>query len=541
MNRPWNRRDVLRSLSVGVIAGGELLATTVKASVAAGPARCTVFDHRGEPLKPKAFDRFHLCDLLLRPFTIEPQFEPGTAVFQPPKEPFRIALPLSVPGFGQVFVYADNRGRGYTPQSFSEKPLALNYEFAADRLATVHKLLEECRRAGITVSAAAQERANKAKALLDRADGLANDKSAYAGALASSLCESLWAGEMIVIERAEAMIARRGPRPGFLFGCDAFGHPQHGKPYTEQFEALFNYATLPFYETAVESVQGRPDYGHAEEIAKWLGPKGIIMKGHPLIFLIPQATPPWMRDLSFEKTKEICLTHVRRSIQKFRDRIHIWDVINEAHVQPDLVGNPMQMKGFTKEQNVELTGAALAAAREADPTCFRVVNSTGTWCDYYMGRKPAVWQQSVYDYLQKLKDAGFEYEVVGLQYYHSGRDLVEFERNVESFKGFGKRIHLTELGFSSSSDNADSDPWWGGGIGGAKLVWRGERFTEELQAQWAESVYKIAYSKPYVDAVTWWDFTDPGFPPNGGLLRADCTPKLAYQRLMALRAKWKQA
>jgi endo-1,4-beta-xylanase len=198
------------------------------------------------------------------------------------------------------------------------------------------------------------------------------------------------------------------------------------------------------------------------------------------------------------------------------------------------------MQGFTKEQNVELTGAALATARESDPTCFRVVNCTGTWCDYYMGRRPLPWQQSVYDYLQRLKDAGIEYEAVGLQYYHSGRDLLEFERNLESFKGFGKRVHVTELGFSSSADNAQGTVWWGGGLGGSKMVWRGERFTEETQAQWAESIYKIAYSKSYVDAITWWDFTDPGFPPNGGLLRADCTPKLAYQRLEALLQKWKQ-
>jgi endo-1,4-beta-xylanase len=114
---------------------------------------------------------------------------------------------------------------------------------------------------------------------------------------------------------------------------------------------------------------------------------------------------------------------------------------------------------------------------------------------------------------------------------------LEFERNLETFKTFGKRVHVTELGFSSSSDNADKDLWWGGGTGGAKMVWHGERFSEEMQTEWTESVYKIAYSKPYIDAITWWELTDPGFPPNGGLLRADCTPKLAYQRLQALLTK----
>jgi endo-1,4-beta-xylanase len=540
MSHNWNRRKMLRSLSVGVVAGNQFLAATAKAFVAAPLARCTVFNYRGEPLSLKDFNRFHTCDLLTRPFTLEPQFEPGEAAFQPPERPFRIALPMTVPGFGEVFVYADNRGRGYTEQSFSEKPLLLNYEFAADRLETVRRLSEECQRSGIAISAAALERAEKAKVLLERAESQAQNRPAYAGVLMSSLCESLWAGEMMVTERADQMIARKGPRPGFLFGCNASGPRQPNPQFVKRFAALFNFATLAsFYRGHVERVHGQPDFSGAAKLLEWLNRTKIITKGHPLIFLVPEATPDWQRNLSFEETGKSCLQHVRDSILKFRNRVHIWDVINEAHVQPDNApGN--QMRGFTKEQNVELTVAALKTAREADPTCFRIVNSTGTWCDYYMARRPAPWQQSVYDYLKMVKDAGNDYEAVGLQYYHSGRDMLEFERNLESFKGFGKPIHITELGFSSSSDNVKESEWWGGGVGGARILWRGEQFTEETQAQWFEAFYKIAFSKPFVDAITCWDFTDPGFIPNGGLLRADFTPKASYERLLALLTKWKQ-
>jgi len=539
MSRNWNRREMLRSLSLGVIAGNQLLTATVKTAVTAPPARCTVFNHHGEPLSLRGFDRFHTCDLLMRPFTLEPQFELGEAAFQPPERPFRIALPMTVPGFGEVFVYADNRGRGYTAQSFSEKPPLLNYEFAADRLATIRALLEECQHSGITISAAARERAEKAKALLERAGGLAQDRPNCVGVLMSSLCESLWAGEMMVTERADQMIARNGPRPGFLFGCNANGPRRRNQQFVKRFAALFNFATLAsFYRGQVERAHGQPDFSGAARLLEWLDRTKIVTKGHPLIFLVPNATPDWQRNLSFEETTKSCLQHVRDSILKFRDRVHIWDVINEAHVQPDTApGN--EMRGFTKEQNGELTAAALKTAREADPTCFRIVNSTGTWCDYYMGRQPAPWQQSVYDYLQLVKGAGTEYEAVGLQYYHSGRDMLEFERNLESFRGFGKPIHITELGFSSSSDNVKESEWWGGGVGGAKILWRGERFTEETQAQWFEAFYKIAFSKPFVDAITCWDFTDPGFIPNGGLLRADFTPKASYERLLALLTKWK--
>jgi GH35 family endo-1,4-beta-xylanase len=502
-------------------------------------ARCVVYDQRDEPLKVEDLVRFHLCDLGARPFTSAPRFEPGLAVFDPPETPFRIALPMTVTGFGQVFVYADNRGRGHTPQSFSQGPLLLNYEFAADRLATVQTLLEQCRRSGVVLSTAAGERAAKAGALLKKAEGLAADRPATVAASMASLAESLWAGEMIVTERAEQMIVRNGPRPGFLFGCNASGYRRGDPKFAERFVALFNFATVAsFYRKWAEPERGKPDFSGAQKVLDALAPTGLVTKGHPLIFLVPNATPDWQRNLSFEETKRSCLEHVRDSILRFRHRIHTWDVINEAHVQPDNEpGN--EFAGFTREQNVELTGAALKTAREADPTCFRIVNSTGTWSDYYMARQPAAWQQSVHDYVQRLEDAGIEYDAVGLQYYHSGRDMVEFERNLESFRAFGKPVHISELGFPSSSAEARPSAWWGGGAGGARIRWRGEDFSEETQAQWFETFYKIAFSKPYVDAVTCWDFADPGFIPNGGLLRQDLSPKPSYDRLIALLKKWR--
>jgi hypothetical protein len=68
------------------------------------------------------------------------------------------------------------------------------------------------------------------------------------------------------------------------------------------------------------------------------------------------------------------------------------------------------MKGFTREQNVDLTVQALRAARDMDQTCFRVINVTGTWADYYMSDKPLVGQQSPYDYFRMLLDAKGEFE-----------------------------------------------------------------------------------------------------------------------------------
>jgi GH35 family endo-1,4-beta-xylanase len=350
-----------------------------------------------------------------------------------------------------------------------------------------------------------------------------------------SLRESLWAGEMLVLDRARQRIERQGVRPGFLFGCNAFQYSRMGQVYADRFAALFNFATLPFYRSSTEREPGARNYSRPAALLEWLGKTEILCKGHPLVWLMGQ--PAWLHNRPFEETKRLCLDYVRQTILQFRGRIHVWDVINEAHVQPD--ADYTKVAAFTKEQNVELTAAACRAAREADPTCFRVVNNTGTWADYYMGRKPGYWQQTVYDYLRMLQDAKVEYDAVGLQYYHSGRDLLEEERSIETFRGFGKPVHITEVEIPSSSEETGRGGWWAGGVDVARMVWHGERHSEQTQADWAEQFYTICFSKPYIQALTWWDMCDPGFIRHGGILNADASPKESYRRLLSLLTKWR--
>jgi endo-1,4-beta-xylanase len=532
----WDRRQFLSSLTIAATAAPTILRASTSMS-SQNILRCRLLDFAGEPVKPQELQRFYICDLLSEPIAIDPVFAAGEVSFVPVSKPFRIGVSLKIPGFGQVFLYADNRGQGYDWEVLGRKnPLFLNYEFAADRLVTVRRLLEESRRAGFTIAPATRRRAEEASKFLKKAEEADPNGPAATKWAMESLRESLWGGELIVLERAQQTIERRGPRPGFLFGCNCFGYPDSGQQYAKHFESAFNFATLPFYRTQVERFKGGRDYSHIDRLLEWLVKTGIKCKGHPLVWLLGETTPDWLKNRPFEETKTAWQNYVRDSILRFRSHIPIWDVINEAHVQPE-VGTGVQ--GFTREQNVELTCVAARTAREADPTCYRLVNNTGTWGDYYLGRNPAIWQQSVYAYLQMLKEARCDYDAIGLQYYHSGRDLVELERDIEKFKSFGKPIHITELGIPSSSDETPGNEWWGGGIGGAGMAWHGEHFTEAIQADWVESVYSIFFSRPFVEAITWWDLADKGsFIPYGGLLRPDLMPKEGFNRLLLLRNRW---
>ena len=148
----FNRREFISLASAAV----SLPVISPVFAEASAKVQCLVFDADGNPLPTNSvsLERFHLCDSLLRPFTVDFETSAGEIRFTPPTDrPFRISVPLTVPGFGEVFVYADDSGPGYTERSLgSASPLVLNYAFARDRMATVRKLEADCKRLGVVIT-----------------------------------------------------------------------------------------------------------------------------------------------------------------------------------------------------------------------------------------------------------------------------------------------------------------------------------------------------------------------------------------------------
>ena len=185
--------------------------SAISAAETPAPARCLLYDDQGQPLPAARFERFHLCDQLMRPFTTPIDAAAGEVRFTQPSDPaFRIGMPLLVPGFGQVFVYADDGGAGYTGRSLMRATaLVLNYAFARDRMATVRKLVTECGALGVTISPETRRRSDSAQVALDRVTGAGADRTAQARASMESLGDSLYAGEMLVVARAQRPLPAR--------------------------------------------------------------------------------------------------------------------------------------------------------------------------------------------------------------------------------------------------------------------------------------------------------------------------------------------
>lgn len=453
--------------------------------------------------------------------------------------PFALCLPLPVKGFGHVYLYADNEGRGYRADDLCNpsplpKPLNFLMEAAKSRAAAVSRAEERFRTEGTQASGDYTERISKARELLEDARSKEGDEAAVTALARASLAESLHAGELLVVEHARARIAAGPRREDFRLGCNGFRYPDLGEAYAGPFAEVLNFVTAPFYRRRTEPEEGSRDFSAVESIVEWAARDGLEVKGHPLVWFHRAGIPDWLEGRSCEDVAATHRDYIADAVGRFQGSIRIWDVINEAH---DWAND----FGYDLDQLVEMTRLAADGVGEANPGAVRIVNSCCTWSEYVArGRdysreigRPA---RNVLRYVRDVIDAGVDFEVVGLQMYYPARDMFEIDRHLDMFCSLGKPVHITELGVSSSAEEAKRNqeikrP--------STRYWHGRPWSEREQADWIEAYYTICRSKPEIEAVTWWDFSDPAFIPHGGLVDEDLRPKEGYRRLKGLVESWR--
>jgi GH35 family endo-1,4-beta-xylanase len=170
-----------------------------------------------------------------------------------------------------------------------------------------------------------------------------------------------------------------------------------------------------------------------------------------------------------------------------------------------------------------------------NPNVVRLINNCCPFGMYASYRYDAVGQadralRTPHQYLRDIVDAGVPFEVVGVQMYFPERDLQSTIRLIESFEEFGKPVQITEIGTTSGGNHNESE--------GHLYDWH-RPWDQELQADWLEQLYTLFYSKPWIEAINWYDFADfRTFIPNGGLVKEDLTKKKSYYRLKNLLDRW---
>jgi endo-1,4-beta-xylanase len=307
-------------------------------------------------------------------------------------------------------------------------------------------------------------------------------------------------------------------RHAFLFGCNAFPLLHHADPkqeetYQREFAALLNYATLGFYWKAYEPQPGVTRETLLEAQARWLKEHGIETKGHPLVW--HEVYPDWApSDADEARTK--LLQRIHDIVRHFAGLIDRWDVVNEATSAPGFDNG--EAAWIKRDGAAVVVGEALSAARVANRKAFLLYNDFKTDVTYE-------------DLAQRLLKDRKPVNCFGIQSHMHGGEwpLTKAWQVCETFARFRKPLHFTELTVISGEHG------WR-----KPLPWPTTPEGETRQADYVEKLYTLLFSHPAVEAITWWDFMDGAWMgAPAGLVRADLTPKPAYDRLLALlKDRW---
>ncbi len=460
------------------------------------------------------------------------------------EERFGINTRWNVEGFGFIFITADNGGEFYSlPPEGRTTTVNLNYELAKSRV-----VRNRARRARHEATGWRPSRETRAYVDLSESyyedAGRAPDEERIGELAQKALYFAMWAGERMELEKARDDTRSRAPREDFFIGCDARAFYQMDPDiFMERFADVFDYATITYYP--ITGTDGMPDFephqgdkrfDTRDVLLERLRGEDVTVEGRPLFWPYPSVTPDWMRNLSYDQVLKYVEAHTREVVGHYGDRMYAWEVVNEFHDWANEVN-------VTPEQAVEITRLACDVARDTAPNVHRLINNCCPYAEYvqlgmHQDRPARYPQRTPWEFMKDLVDADVDFTITGQQMYFPHRDLQDVILLVERFEEFGRPVQLTEVGTSSgpSERSIKLDTL---GFRDEPYVWH-RHWDEELQADWLEGLYTLAYAKPWIEAVNWYDFLDgQAFIPNGGLIAdTEGATKAAYHRLKKLQSEW---
>lgn len=445
----------------------------------------------------------------------------GTVELQVECMPYMLHAKLDLPGYGNIWVTADNFGEGYRGDFVDFVSEAVRCYLAAARRLMEGEQPSVQARGHLLAAEDYEHMANRGRKT--------GENRLYA------LSHAVFAAELALFERSRRQLAVQPRTPdNLLLGCNIFRYTTGDAPYAKRFANAFNFATLPFYPGRTVRERGQYDYRGVDPALQFLEDKGIRAKGHPLWFGAEGSNPAWLKALKgtelVRAAEEIARHHVRR----YKGRIAVWDVINEAHDWANCFE-------LSQEEQLQLTRILSDATKDEDPGALRVANSCLPFAEYVAGRyccHGALPERllSPLQYYRRLLERGVDFDAIGIQLYFPARDMLMIHRMLSIFASLGKPVHITEMGVNGGSRpslaGTEGSSW--SQLALSEGSWQGG-WNEGRQADWLEQFYSLAASMPQVQALTWWDFIEPSFFGNGALLYEDETPREIYFRLLALK------
>jgi len=224
----------------------------------------------------------------------------------------------------------------------------------------------------------------------------------------------------------------------------------------------------------IQPQRGLFRFEDADALADFAIDKGMVLHGHPLIWYTQ--LPGWVMSMDLQEAETIMYEHIDALVSRYRDKVALWDVVNEALEEDGTYRNSVWFQAMGRDY----ISKAFVRARERDSDSILVYN------DYdvaWTGPK----SDGMYRLLQSELDRGTPIDAVGFQM-HLWTDFDDFgdvRDNLQRFANLGLDIYITELDVAMTA-----------------------RGQEERQAQVYENIVRICLEQPACKAIQSWGFTD---------------------------------
>jgi len=345
-----------------------------------------------------------------------------------------------------------------------------------------------------------------------------------------SLKKAIVFSEKLAIKQAKSLFDTRCRNRGFgrgSLGCrvnlDRIGNPG----YVDKLLDLFGAVTIPVNWARMEPEKGVYDFSMMDACIKALEKKKLAISAGPLICFREEYLPEWLvtSGAGFEKILETAYQFISNVVGRYSGIIHSWTVISGL--------NAFNYFGFSFEHALEITRAANMAVKAAGDKAVKIIEISNPWGEYYAATPNSI---PPLVYVDMIVQSGINFDAFGLTLKfgknHIGmhiRDMMEISAILDYFGPVAKPLCIT--GVEVPSKNGKD--LYASHVAG---VWH-EEWNELRQEQWIEQFYKIAFSKPFVDTVTYSNLIDTVESDivNSGLLTERLEAKKSCRALKKLQ------
>jgi GH35 family endo-1,4-beta-xylanase/enterochelin esterase-like enzyme len=252
--------------------------------------------------------------------------------------------------------------------------------------------------------------------------------------------------------------------------------------------------------------EGVWNFGAADSIANFCRQNGIKLRGHNLCWHSQFADwmfkdkkgKPVKKEVFYERLRK----HIHTVVNRYKDIIYAWDVVNEAMADdgPQMFwpkASPYRQSQLFKLCGDEFIAKAFEFAREADPDVLLFYND-------YSCVDPGK-RERIYNMVKKMLDAGVPIDGIGMQGHYNiyTPDEKELDKTITRFSELVKHIHITELDLRTNTES-----------GGQLIFARGAAkpqapYIATLQEDQYNRIFRVFRKhKDVIDNVTFWNLGD---------------------------------